>query len=808
MGEVYLAEDTRLHRKVALKVLPAELTQNENRLRRFEQEAQAAAALNHPNIAHIYEIGEADGLRFIAMEYVEGATLREKIHREQTELRKLLRYLQQVAEGLAKAHDAGIVHRDLKPDNVMITHDGYAKILDFGLAKLTEQTKPLGGEGAAEDAPTAVLRQPLSTPGLIMGTVGYMSPEQTQAKAVDHRSDIFSFGCILFEAATGQRAFESESTIDTLHKIVHTPAPMVKDANPSAPIELTRIVRRCLAKDPDERYQSIKEAAIELRELRRELEGAEVLETTVPPSSVGSTISSTKSGTATVSSAARSTASSAEYIITEIKQHKLAAIGILGALVLGAVGFAAYMQARNTEVAIESIAVLPFVNQNHDPNTEYLSDGITESIINSLSQLPNLKVMSRTSVFHYKGKDTDPQAVAKELKVRAVLTGIVTQRGDGLSISVELVNGQDNSQIWGQHYNRKLADVFAVQEEMAKEISEKLRLKLTGAERQQLARRPTQNVQAFQYYMQGRVYTQLRTREDLLTAIRLYERAIEEDRKYALAHAGLADAYSTLGLRSYIAPIEGRRKAEEAARKALALDDNLAEAHAALGYAYTLFTPYNFPPGDRELRRAIELSPSFALGYFYLGNSLLRQGRLDESLAEYSKARELDPLSPTIARAAATFYYLKRNFVRALELLRQANELGPPFSFSWEIEAYIQNSLFNEALAELEKAKRERKNDPILIYSTGMLYAAQGKRAEALLVIKELEDMSGASLSQAHWIAKICATLNEKELALRWLERGFAEGEIGVFYKDELVWDSIRSDPRFADLLLQMGIPS
>src|SRR5215813_13360106 len=268
MGEVYLAEDTRLHRKVALKVLPAELAANRDRMRRFEQEATAAAALNHPNIAHIYEIGESVAVNFIAMEYVEGATLREKIHRERTELRKLLRYLQQVAEGLAKAHAAGIVHRDLKPDNVMITPDGYAKILDFGLAKLTE-TKPQAVNATREEAPTAVMRQPLSTPGLVMGTVGYMSPEQAQGRAVEHRSDIFSFGCLLYEAATGKRAFESESTIDTLHKIVHAPVPLVKEVNPAAPADLTRIVRRCLAKDPDDRYQSIREAAIELRELRR-----------------------------------------------------------------------------------------------------------------------------------------------------------------------------------------------------------------------------------------------------------------------------------------------------------------------------------------------------------------------------------------------------------------------------------------------------------------------------------------------------------------------------------------------------------
>jgi serine/threonine-protein kinase len=454
----------------------------------------------------------------------------------------------------------------------------------------------------------------------------------------------------------------------------------------------------------------------------------------------------------------------------------------------------------------KSIAVLPFDNQNRDPDTDYLSDGIPESIINSLSQLPNLKVMSRNSVFHYKGKDTDAQAVAKELKVQAVLTGRMTQRGDGLSISVELINAQDNSQIWGQQYNRKLADVFAVQEEIAKEISEKLRLKLTGAERQQLAKRPTENIKAFQYYMQGQSNIQRGTHEDMLAAISYYDKAIEEDRNYALAYAGLAGANGVLGAYGYIAPIEGRRQGEEAARKALALDDNLAEGHLALGQAYVAFAPSNFPLGDRELRHAIELSPSLALAHFFLGVSLVRQGRLDEALEECLKARELDPLSPIIARMFAIPYYFKRDYARALELLRQANELGPALTTTSEIGIYIQNKLFDEALAELEKAQRTRKNDSILIYDTGMIYAAQGKRAEALGIIKELEEISGPNLSQAHWIAKIYATLNEKEQALSWLERGLATGAIGSFYKDDPVWDPIRSDPRFAGLLRRMEL--
>ncbi len=308
--------------------------------------------------------------------------------------------------------------------------------------------------------------------------------------------------------------------------------------------------------------------------------------------------------------------------------------------------------------------------------------------------------------------------------------------------------------------------------------------------------------------MQGRTFAQRRTREDLLTAIQYNEKALQEDRNYALAYAGLADAYSNLGIRGYIAPIEGRRKAEEAARKALALDENLAEAHAALGFANIIFAPFNFSLGDRELRRAIELSPSLGTPHQYLGVSLARQGRFDESLEEFLKARELDPLSPVIARAVAIPYYLKRDYVRALELLRQVNDLGPAFSIQWEIGIYIQNRLFNEALAELEKAKRERKSDPVLIYSTGMVYAAQGKRVEALQIIKELEEMSGANLSQAHNIAKIYAALNEKEMAFSWLERGLATGAIGAFYKDDPVWDPIRSDPRFADLLRRMGIPS
>src|SRR5882762_6877858 len=370
MGEVYLAQDTKLDRKVALKILPADLATNQDRMRRFTQEAKAAAALNHPNIATIHEIGESDGVNFIAMEFIDGATLREKIYQEQTDLRKLLRYLQHVAEGLAKAHAAGIVHRDLKPDNIMITRDGHAKILDFGLAKLIEGA-PMSPADSSEVA-TAVMPQ-YSTPGTVMGTVGYMSPEQAQGKTkeIDQRSDIFSFGCILFEAATGKKPFEGESVIKSLHMVVYEPAPPIADFNPSAPLELQRIVRRCLAKDPDERYQSIKDVAIELKELRRELQGAGIDTAVTPPTGSETTTSTVGEGTRsqslspTTGTPSLSTkASSAEYVATGIKRHKLAITLVAGLVLLavaaGIIGINAYLRARNTEVAIKSIAVMPF----------------------------------------------------------------------------------------------------------------------------------------------------------------------------------------------------------------------------------------------------------------------------------------------------------------------------------------------------------------------------------------------------------------------------------------------------------------
>jgi serine/threonine protein kinase/tetratricopeptide (TPR) repeat protein len=765
MGTTYLAVDKVLRRRVALKVIevPAVPTSRDAQAvrERFLREARAAAALRHPNVAAVYHFGASrDGTHcYYAMELVEGETLEALVRRDGPLNSKVaLEIAIQITQALMAATAHGLIHRDLKPGNIMLTRSGtdaaelQAKIIDFGLAKAVADA---GGEMDI-------------THGGFVGTPNFASPEQFESGPVDVRSDIYSLGATLWFALTGKTPFAGRSIeeIRRAQKLAALPTEQLKAAH--VPPFLRSLLKSMLALEPAGRPG--------VHDLAARLRGCS-----------GQTSNVRRVRFAIASAVVLILGASAFFIFHSLRTPPVA---------VGSVS--------NPAVLEKSVAVLPFDNQNRDPDIDYLSDGITESIIHSLSQLSQLKVMARSTVFQYKDKEVDPRKVGHDLGVGFVVMGRLLQQGDNLTIRTELVNVSDGTEQWGEQYNRKVADVFAVQEEIAKEISENLRLKLSGAERQQLAKRPTENLKAFQYYMQGRSSAQRRTRKDLLTAISYYDRAIEEDRNYALAYAGLADAYANLGAYGYIAPIDGTRKTEKAAREAVALDENLAEAHAALALANIAFAPSNFQLGDRELRRAIELSPSLALAHSYLGFSLVRQGRLDESLEEMLKARELDPLSPIIARQAAMPYHLKRDYPRALELLRQANELGPSFTTTWEIGVYIQNKLFNETLAELQKAKRERKDDPILIFDTGMIYAAQGKRAEALQIIKDLEGISGAGLSQAHLIAKIYATLNEKEMALSWLERGLATGAIGTFYKDEPVWDPIRSDSRFEALVQKM----
>jgi serine/threonine protein kinase/Flp pilus assembly protein TadD len=813
MGEVYLAEDLQLHRKVALKVLPPDVAANNDRMRRFKQEATAAAALNHPNIAHVYEIGEQEGVNFIAIEFIDGETLRDLIHHQQTDLPKLLRYLQHVAEGLAKAHAAGIVHRDLKPDNIMVTRDGHAKILDFGLAKLVESRYPVN---SSSQMATAILPHQ-SKSGMVLGTVGYMSPEQAQGKTkeIDQRSDIFSFGCILFEVVTRRKAFEGKDAVDSLNKIIREPAPPISSLNAQAPPDLQRIVRRCLAKDPEERYQTIKDVAIELKEVRRELKRAATIDTTTDPQSelggatAGGTISSAQT-TSHQPDPRTTQPSSAEYIISGIKQHKIA-VSVIAVVVLlavaGVVGINSYLRPRPDAVMIESIAVLPFTNVGGNADTEYLSDGLTESLINNLSQLRNLNVKSRSSVIRYKNKEVEPQLVGKELGVQAVLLGRMSQRGDDLTLNLELVEARTGNQIWGEQYNRKLRDLVVVQSEITRDVLEKLRQRLTSTEQQLATKNYTANAEAYQLYLQGRFYWNKRTSESYQKAIDYFRQAIAKDPSYALAYTGLADCYSFLSSQGIRSPQDVFPLAKDAATKAIEIDNSLSEAHTSLAYV-KLYYDWDWAEAEREYKRAIELNPNYATphhGYAYL---LISSGRTEEAIAEIKKAEAIDPLSVLFQTDHGEYYYFARRPDEAIAQLRKAIDMDPSFVRAhWLLgRALIQKGRCDEGIDEAVKAQ---KMVPA-IEASGWLaqeYAACGRRAEAEKGMAELLELSKQHYVSPHWFAAVQASLGNKDAAFKWLDQSL-DGRFGplIYLKVNPIWDPLRSDPRFAERLRRVGL--
>jgi len=808
MGEVYLAQDTKLDRRVALKILPADVASNRDRMERFIREAKSAAALSHPNIAQIFEIGDDDQTHFIAMEFIDGATLREKIHQERSELRKLLRYLQHVAEGLAKAHAAGIVHRDLKPDNIMITRDGHAKILDFGLAKLIEP-QPMPGGDSSEVA-TVVMRQH-SSPGTVMGTVSYMSPEQAQGKTkeIDQRSDIFSFGCILFEAATGRKPFEGESIIKSLHMVVYEPAPPIADFNPSAPSELQRIVRRCLAKDPDDRYQSVKEVAIELRGLRRDMEGAGI-DTTVPPPQKfgvppsGGIASSLRTLPPEGGTPNTHPASSAEHVVTGIQQHKFAAVIALLVLVAAVTATGLYLRGRNSSATIKSIAVMPFINESRNADVEYLSDGMTETLITSLSQLPNLNVKARSSVFRYKGKETNPKTVGQELNVQAILNGRVAQRGDDLSLNLELVDVQTENVIWSEQYNRKQTDLVSLQSDIARDVSGKLKIKLSGADEQKLTKNYTQNAAAYKLYLQGRFYANKRTPKHSRKAIDCFQQAVSIDSNYALAYVGLAISYTYLTIYGDEPSGETFPKAREFALKAIELDSTLAEPHIALGMLKFL-QDHDFAGWERETQLALAANPNSTDAHRLNGLRLLYLGRFDEALAETQRALEIEPLSTAgnINYSYCLFYSGRIDESEAQT--KKAIELAPDFWYShyYLYNVYRLKGNYAQAVEELAKSKdlRDETEAAKLIRESfakggwqGFLHAVTAGRAPMKM--------------SAYNMAGFYAELGDKDRAFAALDEAVNSDQLVGFLKIDPFMKPLRDDPRFQPLLKRVGFPN
>ena len=815
MGEVYLAQDTKLDRKVSLKILPAEVAAHPDRMKRFVQEAKAASALNHPNIITIHEIDQTDSGHFIATEFIDGETLREHMRNAPVKLGEVLDVAAQIASALSAAHAANIVHRDIKPENIMLRTDGIVKVLDFGLAKLTERLSP---DSVDTEAATKALVQ--TEPGVVLGTVAYMSPEQARGLVVDARTDIFSLGVVIYEMVAGKTPFAGSSGNEIISAILskEQPAPLARFAH-NVPDRLEEIVTKALAKDREERYQSVKDLLIDLKRLRQKLEVDAEIERSVTPQLRTSTKTAPAGGQAAVVSTneaaaqtATATAShpttSAEYIITEIKRHQRSVSVVLAALViLSVAGFAYFFYFARSSKAIDSIAVLPFVNASADPNTDYLSDGISETLINSLTQLQQLRVVARSTAFGYKGKEVDPRAVGRDLNVRAVLMGRVRQAGDSLNIQVDLVDATTGAQLWGQEYDRKFSDLVAVKQDIAREVTEKLRLRLSGTEQQQLARRDTANPEAYQLYLKGRFYWNKRTGEALKKSIEYFNQASEKDPNYALAYAGLADAYILLPTYSAGAPQDIFPKAKAAAKKALELDETLAEAHTSL--AKVLSYDWNLAESNREFQRAIELNPNYATAHQWYGNGNLRvMGRFDEAIAEMKRAQELDPLSLVINSDVGVTYISARQYGQAIEQLRKTTEMDQGFYYAhWNLGiAYEMKGSLQEALAEYQKA-RQLTDDPRTLALLGHGLAVSGKRVEALRMLDQLKEMAKQRYVPAYSFTIVYVGLGEKDQALQWLEREYQDRAVELLsLKVDPLLDSLRSDPRFADLVRRMGL--
>lgn len=770
MGEVYLARDRNLDRRVALKILPNEEGQTSQRYRRFTQEAKAASALNHPNIAHIYEIGEADGIPYIAMEYVEGESLLQRIGRGTLSNREVIEIACQMSDALEHAHGAGVVHRDIKSSNIMLTPRGQVKILDFGLAKIQRD----GGAPTDADIDT----QLKTAPEVVLGTLPYMSPEQALAQKVDHRSDIFSLGVVMYQLTTGHLPFHGKSATETANKIATAQPEPISRFNYDAPSELERIVRKCLEKERERRYQSAADLVVDLENLKRD---------------------SQTSGIPKATTASRSV----------INKRVGLWIPILTLLVLGAVGVYFWYSNNTNKKGMSSIAVLPFTNANGDQTTEYFSDGITESIINSLSQLPGTRVMARATMFRYKGKDVDPREVGRALGVDAVVTGRTLHQGDTLIVQAELMNVADGSQLWGERFNRKVADVLAIQDEIAKQIAENLRLRLSGEQQRLLTKRYTDDAEAYDLYLKGRFFYSKVTEQDLVKSIDYYHQAIAKDPNYALAYVGLANSYHSLGgVLGFRSPSETYLKSKEYALKALALDDQLAEAHHVVANI-KLYYEWNWAEAEPELKRATELNPNYSLAHSTYGTYYQSLRRFDEAVAARKLCKALDPLSPfTVADVGYPLYYARR-FDEAIKAYGEALEMDPNLSWGhlWIGQVLVLQGKFNEAIEEIQKAIRLSNGDIRARATLGHAYAVAGKRAEAMQVIDELKQLSKQRYVSPYFVAVVYAGLQDDDDAFTWLEKAYQERHPYLILMDvEPVFDRIRNDPRFIALKKRVGL--
>jgi serine/threonine protein kinase/tetratricopeptide (TPR) repeat protein len=802
MGDVYLAQDTELDRTVAIKILPESVASDQQRLHRFIQEARAVSALNHPHILTIYEVGVSNKVHFIATEFIDGETLRRRIDKG-IKLIDILDIAIQAAGALAAAHAEGIIHRDIKPDNIMVRRDGYIKLLDFGLAKL------IVSPSSASDAEAATMAMINTNAGTVIGTAKYMSPEQAKGTAIDARTDLWSLGAVIYEMVARSEPFAGETPTETISLILQREPPPLQSYVKEVPAELERIVSKALTKKRGDRYQSAEEMVADLRNLKRKLEAsAEIsgsmteLQLSSPPG-VRRLGPLTGTGETPTTGAAPPALSSAEYIVTGIKQHKRVAIISLLVLAVGIVALALYLRSRNTGPAIQSIAVLPFENQSQDPETEYLSDGVTETIINSLAQLPNVKVIARSSVFRYKGQKIDPLKAGQELGVQAVLTGRLVQRGDSLTISTELLDVRDNKQLWGEQYNEKMSDILSMQRTIASQITNNLRLKLTGAESSVVTRGYTENADAYQLYLKGRFLWNKRTSESLAKSIEHFNQALEKDPRYALAYAGLADAWYSRGWYRYVEPKDAYEKARAAANRALEIDPKLAEGHAILAAIKTVYD-WDWQGAESEFKLAIQLNPNYATAHHRFSLFLPALGRLDEAIAEARKARELDPLALPVNENLGDILYLARRYDQAIEQLRRTLELDPNYGVAHGTLAKVY-----EAQGKYEQSMEERLkgSTPETVAELRQVFAASGIKGvwkNRLAVLLERAKTNYVSPAD---IALFYTRLNDRDQAFAWLEKALEERSINFNYLvADPRFDNLRDDPRLPQLLRRVGL--
>src|SRR6267142_2293261 len=749
---------------------------------------------------------------------LDGKTLREHLsHKESLQLNQILKISVQICEALSAAHQAGIIHRDIKPENIMLRKDGYAKVLDFGLAKLSEPRAVATGSAGSEDATRVQVN---TTPGMVMGTVSYMSPEQARGKVTDARTDLWSLGVVLYEMLSGKIPFTGETVNHTIVSILER-EPMLLT---NVPAELQRNVRKSMTKDVDMRYQTAHDLLIDLKNLRRDLDIQGELERSVVPNRetvkaslenetqiyASDAVAATSSGQAAATQNITSSSSSLEYAVTQARSHKLATT-IIGALLVGlisTVGYFAFVSRGGSTKQINSIAVMPFVNESGNADVEYLSDGMTETLIKSLSQLPNLAVKSRSTVFYYKGKETLPKKIGEELGVQAVLLGRVGGRGDDLKLSLELVNTQTQDVIWSEQYDRRQSDLVSLQSEIAKDVSTKLKLRLSGVDEAKVTKTSTANPEAYQAYLKGRYYWNRRTAENLKKAIEQFKSATDRDPNYALAFVGLADCYAVLNEYAGTPTSETIPQSKVYAERALTIDGQLAEAHATLG----MVNEYSWRWGEaeKEFKRAIELNPNYPTAYHWYSIFLKNVGRNDEAAAMIKRAQALDPLSSIIAVNISRLYQLQNNQTASVENSLKIIELDPNFAPAYEYLAlsYLKRGRNAEAIAAAEKAVALTNRAGITLGDLGYVYAALGKRAEAIDKIRELEEKYTRKEAIGQYIAAVYVGLGDKDKAFEWLEKDFQarNGKLAEI-RWQIQFEPLRDDPRYKDLLKRMGLP-